>query len=80
MVYEIAHQVKPDGELRGASVDDGIPEKTRMAPCRASIPLPFPMSQGSLMRAATADVRDTGGARGDSPRFQGMRGVQADPE
>jgi len=45
-VRGIAHQVKPDGRLRCAREDDGVPEKILMAPCRASIPLPFPTSAG----------------------------------
>jgi hypothetical protein len=45
-VHGIAHQVKPDGRLRGAVGGNGVPEKTRMAPCRASIRLPFPTSTG----------------------------------
>jgi hypothetical protein len=45
-VHEIAHQAKPDGGVRGALGADGVPEKMRMAPCRASIRLPFPTSRG----------------------------------
>jgi hypothetical protein len=45
-VHGIAHQVKPDGRLRGAVGGNGVPEKMRMAPCRASIRLPFPTTPG----------------------------------
>lgn len=58
-VHEIAHQVKPDGALRSAVRATGSRKKMRMAPCRASIRLPFPTSQGSFVRPATAGVRDT---------------------
>jgi hypothetical protein len=50
-VHEIAQQVKPDGGLRGAPEDHGVPEKMRMAPCRASIRLPFPTPPGKLRAA-----------------------------
>jgi hypothetical protein len=45
-VHGIAHQVKPDGRLRGAVGGKGVSEKMRMASCRASIRLPVPTSPG----------------------------------
>ena len=42
----IAHRVKPEWWAAGCCGGKGVPEKTRMAPCRASICLPFPTSSG----------------------------------
>jgi hypothetical protein len=46
MVHEIAHRVKLDGGLRARYGGSWVPEKMRMALCRASIRLPFPTSPG----------------------------------
>ena len=51
----------------------GFPKKMRMAPCRASIPLPFRRLQGSLVRHATADVRGHGVPRGERATVRAQR-------
>jgi hypothetical protein len=58
MVHKIAHQVKPDGGLRGAPEDDGVPEKKSSWP-PAALPSAFRFRhpQRSFVRPATADVR-----------------------
>jgi hypothetical protein len=43
-VRGIAHRAKPEWWAAGRCGGKGVPEKTRMALCRASIPLPFPTS------------------------------------
>jgi hypothetical protein len=58
MVHGIARQVKPDGRPRSALEGHGVPEKMRMAPCRASMRLPFPALPGKLRAPAAAGVRE----------------------
>ena len=41
-VHGIAHQVKPDGRLRGAPEDDGVPEKNSHGPLPRFYPSPVP--------------------------------------
>ena len=45
-VRGIAHRVKPEWWVAGRCGGRGVFEKMRMAPCRASIRLPFPASPG----------------------------------
>ena len=45
-VRGIAHRMKPEWWAAGRCGGKGVPEKMRMAPCRASICLPFPTSSG----------------------------------
>ena len=45
-VRGIAHRVKPEWWAAGRFGGKGVPEKMRMAPCRASICLQFPTSSG----------------------------------
>jgi hypothetical protein len=47
-VRGIAHRMKPEWWAAGRCGGKGVPEKMRMAPCRASICLPFPTSPGKL--------------------------------
>ena len=55
MVRGIAHRVKPEWRVAGRCGGKGVSEKMRMAPCRASIRLPFPPSPGKS--GATRDGR-----------------------
>jgi len=47
-VRGIAHRMKPEWSAAGRCGGKGVPEKMRMALCRASIRLPFPTSPGKL--------------------------------
>ena len=78
-VHTIAHQVEPKGGLRGARETMEHPDKMRMAPCRASIRLPFPTSPERLR--APRHSRRVGHrvARPELATFPAMRGVQPNP-
>jgi hypothetical protein len=77
-IHEIAQQVKPDGGLRRALVDHGFLKKLRMAPCRASIRLPFPTDSGKLCAPRHGQHAGHCVARGELTRL--MCGVQQIPD
>jgi hypothetical protein len=49
-IRKIAHRVKPEWRVAGRCGGKGVSEKMRMAPCRASIRLPFPTNPGKPRR------------------------------
>ena len=59
----------------GRSGDDGASEKTRMAPCRASIRLPFPKSPVKFRAPCHGRRAGHGVARGELATFPAMRGA-----
>ena len=73
-VQGIAHRVKPEWWVAGRSGRRWISlKKMRMAPCRASIRLPFPTSPGKPGAPRHCDVRGHGVRVVNSPRFPVMR-------
>jgi hypothetical protein len=78
-VHGIAHQVKPDGRLRGAVAAKGFLKKCGWPPAALPSVCRFRRPQGSPVRRATADVRDTVLRVVSSPPFPVMRGVQQNP-
>jgi hypothetical protein len=52
-VHGIAHQVKPDGRLRGALEDSGVPEKNADGPLPRFRPAAVPDARTEVLRAAS---------------------------
>jgi hypothetical protein len=67
-VREIAHRVKPNGGSRGAEAGKVSPKKMRMAPCRASLRLPFPRPLGKSGALPAKQRTDTVVARDGESR------------
>ena len=75
-VHGIAHRVKPEWWAAGCCGGKGVPEKMRMAPCRASIRLPFPTSPRKPGAPLPCRRAGHGVARGEPPPLPARRGVQ----
>jgi hypothetical protein len=76
-IHEIAHRVKPDGGLRDAVEVNGVPEKMRMALCRASIRLPFPTFPGKLCAPRHGGRAGHGVARGELATADARRATKS---